>query len=148
MEYLCRMDDNTSASTTVAVDPKLVSWAKLIYALHAVSIVMGLFGQAFIVTMFVFGLPSLIAVVMSYVKRDEARGTWLASHFRWQIRTFWIAFAAVVCIWLVFGPLSLILIGIPFLIGGLIITGIWAAYRVVRGWMALAEGRPLPSGGA
>lgn len=142
------MDDNTSATTTIAADPKLVSWAKLIYALHAVSIAMGLFGQAFIATMFVFGLPSIIAVIMGYVKRGEARGTWLASHFRWQIRTFWIAFIAVILIWVVFGPLSLILIGIPFLIGGLILVGIWAAYRVIRGWMALSDGRPVPHGGA
>lgn len=148
MEYLCGMEDFSSTATTVAVDPKLVSWAKLIYALHTVSILIGLFGSAFIVTMFVFSLPSIIAVVMSYLKRDEARGTWLASHFRWQIRTFWIAFAAVVCIWMVFGPLSLILIGIPFLIGGLILTGLWAAYRVARGWLALADGRPVPNGGA
>ena len=76
------------------------------------------------------------------------RGTWLASHFRWQIRTFWIALVAVVIIWMVFGPLSLILIGLPFLIGGLFITGIWAAYRVLRGWMALSAGRPMTNGGA
>lgn len=142
------MDDISSASTTVAVDPRLVSWAKLIYALHAVAIAMGVFGQAFIATMFVFSLPSIVALVMSYVKREEVRGTWLASHFRWQIRTFWITFVAVIGIWVVFGPLSLILIGIPFLFGGLIITGIWATYRVVRGWMALAEGKPVPSGNA
>ncbi|MGC4029073.1 MAG: hypothetical protein QM696_09395 [Steroidobacteraceae bacterium] len=142
------MDDSSSVTTTVAVDPKLVSWVKLIYALHAVSIAMGIFGQALVATMFVFGLPSLVAVVMCYVKRDEAQGTWLASHFRWLIRTFWIAFVAVIILGLIFGPLSLLLIGIPFLFGGLAITGIWAAYRIVRGWMALADGKALPNGGA
>jgi len=141
------MDDSGYTTTTVAAHPGLVSWVKLAYALHAVAIAIGLFGQAFIATMFVFGLPSIVAVVISYAKRADAAGTWLASHIRWQLRTFWIAFTAVILLWIVFGPLSLILIGIPFLIGGLIATGIWASYRVVRGWMVLSEGKPMPNGG-
>jgi uncharacterized membrane protein len=40
---------------------------------------------------FLFGWPSIIAVIINYVKRSEARGTWLESHFDWQIRTFWFA---------------------------------------------------------
>ena len=126
----------------------MLSWTKLIYALHAASIIIGLLSSAFVITAFVFGLPSIIAVIMNYVKRDEVKGTWLESHFRWQIRTFWIGCLVLIGIALVFGPLSLILIGIPFLIGGFILTGIWVAYRVVRGWMTLAEGKPMPNGGA
>lgn len=139
--FVIRPADNT-------VPPGLLGWVKAIYALHAVAIAMGIFGQAFIVTMFVFGLPSIIAVIISYAKRADAAGTWLASHVRWLIRTFWKAFIAIVLIWVVFGPLSLILIGIPFLIGGLIATGIWAIYRIVRGWLLLSEGRPAPNGGS
>ena len=146
--YRWPMDDTSATATTVSVDPKLLSWTKLIYALHAASIVIGLLSSAFVITAFVFGLPSIIAVIMNYVKRGEVKGTWLESHFRWQIRTFWIAAIALLCIALVFGPLSIILIGIPFQIGGFIITGIWVAYRVVRGWMTLADGKAMPGGGA
>ena len=103
------MDDNTSTATTVAVDPRLLSWTKLIYALHGASILIGVLSSAFVITAFVFGLPSIIAVIMNYVKRDEVKGTWLESHFRWQIRTFWIAAGVLIGIALIFGPLSLIL---------------------------------------
>jgi uncharacterized membrane protein len=142
------MEETNSARTTVAADPKLVTWTKAIYALHALSIIFGLFGSAFVAVAFVFQLPSIIAVVMNYLKRSEVKGTWLESHFRWQIRTFWIAFIAVTLVWLIFFPLALILIGIPFLIGGNIIIGIWVAYRVIKGWMNLSDSKPMPNGGA
>lgn len=142
------MQDTDSATTTVAVDPSLINWTRLIYALHAASIVIGVFSSAFIATAFVFGLPSIIAVILNYLKRSDVRGTWLESHFRWQIRTFWIAFFVFCGIWIVFGPLSLILIGLPFLIGGMILVGLWVAYRVIKGWMALSDNKPLPNGGA
>jgi len=140
--------DNSPTDTTVAVDPSLVSWTKLMYALHGAAIVIGALSPAFIVTAFLFGLPSIIAVIMNYLKRADAKGTWLESHFRWQLRTFWIAAAALLAVSLVFGPLSLILIGLPFLIGGFVLIGLWAAYRIARGWMSLNDGRALPNGGA
>jgi uncharacterized membrane protein len=136
--------DPSSTATTVTVDPRNVSYTHLMYALHASAIVIGVLSSAFIITMFIFGLPSIIAVILNYARRSQVRGTWLESHFRWQLRTFWIAFAAVLVVTLVFGPLSLLLVGIPFLIGGYVITGLWAAYRVGRGWLALKDGRTLP----
>src|SRR5262245_41319446 len=69
----------------------LVTWAHVVYALHSLSILIGITTAATIVGAFVFGLPSIVAVIISYLKRGEARGTWLESHFRWQIRTFWFA---------------------------------------------------------
>ena len=78
-------------STTTAVDPRHVSYTHLMYALHAASIVIGIASTALIVTAFLFGLPSIIAVIMNYVRRSDARGTYLESHFRWQLRTFWVA---------------------------------------------------------
>ncbi|MFN9480986.1 MAG: DUF4870 family protein, partial [Betaproteobacteria bacterium] len=63
----------------------------LVYALHALSLVIGAFGAATVIGSFVFGWPSIIAVIVNYVKRSDARGTWLESHFSWQIRTFWYA---------------------------------------------------------
>src|SRR5262245_43522876 len=77
----------------VATPQALVSYTHLIYALHAASVLIGMFTAAGVLTSFLFGIPSIIAVVMNYVRRRETRGTWLESHFRWQIRTFWIAAA-------------------------------------------------------
>lgn len=142
--YLCGMD---STATTVAVDPRHIAYANIIYALHALAIALGVFGDRLIASEFVFSVPALVAVVMNYVRRPLVRGTWLDSHFRWQIRSFWIALIALVALRIVFGPLSWILIGIPFLWLGYGIIGIWAIYRVARGWLALREGRVVPSGG-
>src|SRR3954464_13708748 len=69
--------------------PSLVRWTQIIYGLHAVSLVTGIIGAATVVGAFLLGWPSIIAVILNYVKRSQARGTWLESHFRWQIRTFW-----------------------------------------------------------
>ena len=74
----------------------LVTLAHVIYALHAFSAVTGMLSPAFVVTAFVTGWPSIIAVILNYVKRSEVRGTWLDSHFSWQIRTFWFALLWVV----------------------------------------------------
>src|SRR5215216_3545887 len=67
----------------------LVDWTQIIYGLHAFSLLTGIIGAATVVGAFLTGWPSIIAVILNYVKRSEVRGTWLESHFRWQIRTFW-----------------------------------------------------------
>ena len=89
---------------------------------------------------FVFGLPSLAAVVLNYVKRGEAAGSWLESHFRWQIRTFWFTL-----LWLVVSFLVMLtVIGIPIAAWVMIpLLGLWVGYRVLRGWLALGNGRPV-----
>ena len=117
----------------------LVAWTHVIYGLHAASVLIGITTAAFIVTAFVFGLPSIVAVILNYVKRSEARGTFLESHFRWQIRTFW--FAALWCA--IGGALMLTIIGIPLALVLFVATGIWLAYRVIRGWLALKDGKAL-----
>jgi uncharacterized membrane protein/predicted small lipoprotein YifL len=85
------MDDISSAKTTVAADPRNVGYTQIMYALHAASIAIGVLSTAFIVTAFVFGLPSIIAVIMNYARRNQVRDTWLESHFSWQLRTFWFS---------------------------------------------------------
>jgi uncharacterized membrane protein len=119
----------------------LVSWTQIIYALHAFSLLTGILGAATIVGAFLTGWPSIIAVILNSLKRAEARGTWLESHFRWQIRTFWFGL-----LWI---SLCVIFIVLTFGIGILIawlpmaLVGLWFVYRIVRGWMALGDGRPM-----
>ena len=117
----------------------LVGIANLVYGLHALSIALGVLTAWTIVGAFVFGIPSLVAVVVNYMNQDQARGSWLESHFRWQIRTFW--FALLWC--LVAGLFFITLIGIPIAWIVLAGAGLWVIYRVVRGWMALADRRPI-----
>ena len=131
------MTDNTAVPTAPA--PGLVTVAHLVYALHALSLLIGVTTAATIVGAFVFGVPSIIAVVINYVKRGEARGTFLESHFRWQIRTFWFAF-----LWcMIGGVLFVTFVGIPLALGIYFATGVWAIYRIVRGWLALRDRKPM-----
>jgi len=124
--------------------PSLVRLTNIVYGLHAISLVIGAFGTATVVGAFLFGWPSIIAVVVNYVKRSEVRGTYLDSHFRWQIRTFWFALLWAVIVALVSIPLAFILVGIGTFIVGMFLLGIWAIYRIAKGWLALREGRPMP----
>jgi len=118
----------------------LVGLTHLIYALHAFSAIAGLTSSMFIVTAFLSGWPSIIAVILNYVKRSDVTGTFLESHFSWQIRTFWFAL-----LWAVIAALLVVtLIGIPFAWVLAVIVGLWILYRIVRGWLALVSGRPMP----
>jgi uncharacterized membrane protein len=125
-------------------DSGLVTVTHVVYALHALSLVIGAFGAASVVGMFIFGWPSIIAVIINYVKRGEARGTWLESHFSWQIRTFWYALLWAVVVGLVSALLFVVVIGVATWVIGLFALGIWAIYRIARGWLALKDGKPLP----
>src|SRR5689334_18738764 len=119
--------------------PSLVTVTHAVYALHALSLVIGITTAATIIGAFVFGVPSIVAVVINYVKRGDARGTYLESHFRWQIRTFW--FALLRCL---LGTLLLVtVIGIPLGIAIIFGAGMWTIYRVARGWLALRDGKPM-----
>lgn len=123
--------------------PALVTLTHVVYALHALSLIIGAFGAATVIGAFLFGWPSIIAVIVNYVKRSEVRGTWLESHFRWQIRTFWYALLWSVLVALVSIPLTLVLIGFATWALGLLALGIWAIYRIVRGWLALRDRRSI-----
>jgi uncharacterized membrane protein len=80
---------------------------------------------------------------MNYVRRSAVRGTFLESHFRWQIRTFWFALLWSIAIVLLSLPFMLIIIGFAFAWIGLSALGVWIAYRVIRGWLALKDRRPM-----
>ena len=124
-------------------DPSLVTYTHAIYALHALSIIIGVTSPATVVGSFVFGLPSILAVIMNYARRSEVRGGWLEPHFRWQIRTFWYALLWMTIAALVSAPLVLALgAGILTFALAVSVVGLWVGYRVIRGWLALRDGRP------
>jgi uncharacterized membrane protein len=136
-------DPTPSMTATPHVDQALVTYTNVIYALHAFAVLIGITTAHTIVGSFIGGLPSIVAVIMNYARRSATRGTYLESHFRWQIRTFWYALLWAVVILLVSAPFMLILVGFGFAVLGLWGIGIWIAYRVVRGWLALRDRRPM-----
>jgi uncharacterized membrane protein len=126
-------------------DASLVKLTHVTYALHALGLAIGAFGASTVVGAFVFGWPSIIAVIVNYVKRGEARGTWLESHFRWQIRTFWFALLWLLVVGIVGGLLTIVIIGFAVWAIGLFALGIWAIYRIARGWLRLNDRQPMPA---
>ena len=138
-EYMTTPDPS---SETTARHPResLITLAHVIYALHAFSVFTGLASSVLILTAFLTGWPSIIAVILNYAKRAEVRGTWLDSHFGWQIRTFWFAL-----VWLLAGGVAfLTFVGIPVALVVWVGTGLWVLYRIVRGWMTLSSEKPMP----
>jgi uncharacterized membrane protein len=128
-----------STPATAQPPESLVRLTHLIYGLHAFSALMGIISTAAIVTAFLTGWPSILAVILNYAKRAEARGTYLESHFSWQIRTFWAALG-----WFVLAMfLFVTLIGIPIAFLIVVGTGLWVLYRIMRGWLALNDARAV-----
>lgn len=131
------MPEPVSSPTTDSV----LTWTKVIYLLHAVSLLTGILGAATVIGSFLVGWPSIIAVILNYLKRDDARGTWLESHFRWQIRTFWFG-----ALWVGLCALFIVMtLGLGLLIAWVplgLIT-VWFIYRIIRGWLALTERRSM-----
>jgi uncharacterized membrane protein len=95
----------------------------IIYALYAVSLVVG--------------ITSIVAIVLNYIKKDDVAGTLFESHFRWQIRTFWFGL-----LWGVIGAITFIVI-----IGWFILFAdfVWFIYRIAKGWLNLNENKPMYS---
>ena len=131
----------TDATVIRDPDPSLVTTLHITYALHAVGLAIGAFGAATVLGSFLFGWPSIIAVILNYVKRGDARGTWLESHFTWQIRTFWFAVLWAVVLACVNFVLMFLLIGFLTWPMSFFVLGVWAVYRIAKGWMRLNERR-------
>jgi uncharacterized membrane protein len=106
-------DDNTRSGRKVAT---------LIYALYALSLFTG-------------GLCALIGVVIAYVKRGDLAGTWVSTHFRWQIRTFWFSLLWAAIGWATFW----LVVGWAVWFAGLV----WFIYRIVKGWLNLNDNKPM-----
>jgi uncharacterized membrane protein len=113
--------------------------ALAVYVLYGIAAAVSIASAGFAIAP-LFGLIGFIGLIVAYVKRDEARGTWLESHFRWQIRTFWFAL-----VWAVLG-LVLIVLLIGLLISPAIwaVTSLWILYRVIRGFLRFNERQPMP----
>src|SRR5512143_4139894 len=114
--------------STAAAEESVFNWTQFIYGLHAFSLATGIIGSATVIGAFLTGWPSIIAVILNYVKRSDARGTWLESHFRWQIRTFWYGL-----IWVgICGLFIVFTLGIGIIIAWLPLglVAIWFIYRI------------------
>ena len=106
-------------------DEKLASLKTLttvIYALYALSLFAG--------------ISAIVAIVLNYIKREDAQGTWMESHFSWQIRTFWWS-----VLWLVLGAATWIIL-VGWIVWG--VAGVWFIYRIAKGWLNLNDGKPMP----
>lgn len=130
------IENNTSPEATEGQ----VAWTYVIYGLHALSAFGGLLSPAFVVTAFITGWPSIIAVIINYIVRGGVRGTYLESHFAWQIRTFWFAL-----LWVLVAMLfAVTFVGIPLAIMIAWSAGLWVLYRIVRGLLRLLDQKPMP----
>ena len=97
------------------------NWTSAVYALQAATILLG--------------VTYLVAVIINYIKIDDVVGTWLESHFRWQIRTFWYS-----VLWSALGLLTaVIFVGVVIWA----VTSVWVVYRVIKGWIRLSENKAM-----
>lgn len=133
------MAELTASHTASPAKPNLITLTYVMYAMHAFSALMGVLSPVAVLTAFLTGWPSIIAVIINYIKNDDVRGTYLESHFSWQRRTFWYALLWVI----VAGLLIFTFIGIPIAMVLAFGVGIWIIYRIIRGVMALMAGKPV-----
>lgn len=121
-EVVREPESEASMESSIEPSENQKNLTQLVYILQAISLVVG--------------VTAVAGLILNYLKRDEIKGTYLESHFNWQIKTFWYALLGVILGWL----LALILIG--FLI--MLAVGLWYIYRIVKGWLAFNDGKELP----
>jgi uncharacterized membrane protein len=126
-------------ATDVSPQDLPVTAGILAYVLFAVAVVTGLASSGIIAFAPLWGLAGFAGLIVAYVKRGDARGTWLESHFSWLIRTFWWSL-----VWDLIGAVLFItLIGIPIAIAIWAVVSLWGLYRVIRGYLAFKDNRPI-----
>lgn len=134
------MADFPAPQSASAVSTAPITAGVLAYALFAIAAVTSIAssGMPFIAP--VFGLLGIVAVIVCYVKRDDAAGTWVASHLTWLIRTFWwsLLWSLIACV------LFVTLIGIPIALVMWFVSGVWVIYRVVKGYLIFKDSRAIP----
>ncbi len=121
-----------------------VTAALIVYACFALGALVALASSGFPLIAPLFGLLGIVGVIVAYVKRDDARGTWVASHLTWLIRTFWWSLFWGALGVLVMLTLGLILIGIPIALLVWAVASIWVLYRVIRGYALFKDSKPIP----
>jgi uncharacterized membrane protein len=122
------MSDLPMADNTLRANIRLTHIAYLFHAIGAITL----------------GWAWIIGALLNYIKRDDVRGTFLDSHFTWQIRTFWWGLVWYIVGWLAFfGTFG---IGFFIYIPVWFIGFIWVAYRIIKGWLALNDEKPINLG--
>jgi len=122
-----------------------ISATLVVYILFGLAAVVALVGHGMAVGAPLLTLIGIVAVIIAYVKRDDARGTWTETHLNWLIRTFWWSFLWNCIGWLILFTLGLVLIGIPIAIAIWVITTIWVIYRLIRGYLYFKDSQPIPA---
>ena len=124
--------------------PSLVTTTLIVYVLYAIAAVVPLLAHGFPLVLPLFGVIGIVGVIIAYVKRGEAAGTWLASHYRWLIRTFWFSLLWGLVGLLLFLVFAIVIVGL--LLGPLvwIATSIWVLYRLIRGYLLFKDSKPVP----
>ncbi len=138
------MADFPAPQSASAVSTAPVAAGVLAYALFAIAAVVSIASSGLPLIAPVFGLLGIVGVIVCYVKRDDATGTWVASHLTWLIRTFWWSLLWSMLGWMVMLTLGLILIGIPIAFGIWFVSGLWVLYRVVKGYLLFKDSRAIP----
>lgn len=134
------MAEFPAPNTGAAANEPPITAGLLAYALFGTAAVVGLVSSGFPFIAPLLGLIGIVGLIVAYVKRDDARGTWVASHFAWLIRTFWFSFLWAVVGWILVATL----IGIPIAILVWAVASIWVIYRVIRGYLLFKDSRPVP----
>ena len=136
---------NTSSSDTApAARTPPASGGLLAYALFGGAAVVALLSHGFPFAAPLMGIIGIAGLIVAYVNRDEATGTWVASHLRWLIRTFWFSLLWGVIGGIVLVVLGIVLIGIPIAFAIWAVASIWVLYRVIRGYLLFKDERPVP----
>jgi uncharacterized membrane protein len=130
-----------TAGATAA--PVSVTPALVVYLLFAFAAIVQLLSSGVASPLPLMSLIGVVGVIIAHVKRGDSRGNWVESHYAWQIRTFWWSFVWSMIGWLVLILLGIVLIGIPIAFMIWAVVSIWVLYRVVRGWLAFKDNRPI-----
>ena len=136
-------DQVSTTVTPPAVEPP-ISTTLIVYVLFAIGAIVGIASHGFPLVAPLMGVLGIVAVIIAYVKRSDARGTWTESHLTWLIRTFWWSFLWGIVGGLVLITLGIVLIGIPIAYAIWIATTIWVIYRIVRGYLYFKDSQPIP----
>lgn len=127
-----------------APSASLISMTLVVYAFFGFSAVVGLLSSGFPLIAPLCGIVGIIGIILAYVKRGEATGTWLASHYRWLIRTFWFSLLWGCIGAIIFVLLAIILIGLVIGYVIWVATTIWVLYRLIRGYVLFKDSQPVP----